>query len=75
MSRDKLFREMTITEVLTRWPETAQVFHEYNMACVGCVVAPFYTIADAADVYGLSPAEFAAELLTLISGATPPPEG
>lgn len=67
MFGDRQLREMTIDEVLTRWPQTAQVFHEYNMACVGCVVAPFYTIVDAANVYGLSPDEFISRLAEVIA--------
>ena len=36
--------EMIISDVLARWPETAVIFQKYNMACVGCVVAPFYEL-------------------------------
>lgn len=57
---------MMITDVLERWPATADVFHGRAMACVGCAVAPFYTISDAAHVYGFPPEEFAAELLLAI---------
>ena len=53
---------MTVEAVLTRWPQTAAVFGRLNMACVGCPVAPFYTIAEAAVVYKLSVAEFVSEL-------------
>lgn len=58
--------EMIIEDVLTRWPETAVVFHRHKMACPGCAVAGFYTIADAADIYNLPQAEFLAELRTVI---------
>ena len=58
--------EMIIETVLNQWPETAVVFHQYNMACVGCAVANFYTIADAADVYGLPQEPFVEELLSVI---------
>jgi hybrid cluster-associated redox disulfide protein len=67
--------EMTISDVLDRWPQTAQVFQAYNMACVGCVVAPFYTIVDAALVYGVSVEEFAGRLAAVIdspAGSIPP---
>ncbi len=60
--------EMTVEDVLTRWPETAEVFNRYNMACVGCPVAPFYTVAEAAEVYQLPPADFIAELEQAING-------
>lgn len=66
MSGNRELGEMEISEVLARWPETARVFHEHEMACVGCVVAPFYTITDAANVYRLSPADFIAELAVVI---------
>lgn len=61
--------EMKISEVLEQWPAAADVFHRHAMACVGCVVAPFYTIADAANVYSLPQAEFIAELADAIRRA------
>ena len=54
--------EMTVEDVLRRWPKTADVFGRHNMACVGCPVAPFYTVSEAAAVYKLSPSDFVAEL-------------
>lgn len=57
---------MLITSVLERWPKTADVFHEHAMACVGCAVASFYTINDAALVYGIAPNNFVEELLQVI---------
>ncbi len=53
---------MTVSAVLSQWPETAVVFNHYNMACVGCPVAPFYTISEAANVYNLEVDEFVAVL-------------
>lgn len=67
MAGDKPQTDMLITEVLKRWPQTVEVFHRHNMACVGCPVAPYYSIQDAATVYGLSPAVFLAELEAAIS--------
>ena len=57
---------MTITELLQRWPETAVVFQQHRMACVGCAVAPFYTVPDPAEIYGLLPEEFVAELIAAV---------
>jgi len=53
---------MIISEVLERWPQTAAVFYRHNMGCVGCAVAPFFTIADAATIYRIPVDRFAAEL-------------
>lgn len=62
----KVLSNMMITEVLDRWPRTADVFHNHAMACVGCAVAPFFTINDAALVYQLAPEQFVEELLVII---------
>jgi len=59
--------ELTIEGLLTRWPQTAVVFHQHNMACVGCAVASFYTITEAASVYGLSAEQLLDELVASIS--------
>jgi hybrid cluster-associated redox disulfide protein len=58
--------EMIITDVLERWPETAEVFHAHGMACVGCILAPFYTLNDAAQVYSLDATQFMQEMLAAI---------
>ncbi len=60
--------DMTVEDCLTRWPETAEVFNRHNMACVGCPVASFYTVAEAAEVYKLSPDEFIKELEQAMDG-------
>jgi len=58
---------MMITDVLERWPQVADVFHNHAMACVGCAVAPFYSITDAAMVYRLSTEQFVDEMLSVIA--------
>lgn len=55
-----------ISDLLERWPETAVLFNKFNMACVGCVVAPFYSVDDAIAIYGVQRDEFLAKLLLLI---------
>ena len=53
MNGQQALSEMTIEEILVRWPETAVIFQEYAMACVGCAVAPFCTVKDAAHDYDI----------------------
>jgi hybrid cluster-associated redox disulfide protein len=48
-------QDMTIAEVLETWPETVEVFQALKMACVGCVMAPFDTLADVARIYEMEP--------------------
>ncbi len=58
--------ELTIADLLRRWPKTAVLFQKHNMACVGCVVAPFYSVEDAISIYGLSRDVFLEELMQLM---------
>ena len=64
MQQDEL-ATLTLEELFQHWPATAVVFQKHQMACAGCVVAPFYTVADAADVYGLDLDVFLQELYIL----------
>lgn len=67
----EMLGRMIITDVLENWPRTADVFHNHVMACVGCAVAPFYSINDAALVYCLPPEQFTEELLAVIHTTDP----
>jgi hybrid cluster-associated redox disulfide protein len=48
---------LTVADIMQRWPETIAVFMAYRMACVGCYLAPFDTVADVARNYQLDPDE------------------
>ena len=54
--------QLTVAEVLERWPATAAVFGQRCMACLGCALAPFDTIGEAVAVYGIQLEGFLAEL-------------
>ncbi len=41
---------MTVAELLEQWPTCASVLNERRMACVGCELSAFETLADAARV-------------------------
>lgn len=49
-------RDQLVTDVLTLWPQTAQVFVARRMACVGCPVASFEALAEVAQAYELEEA-------------------
>jgi hybrid cluster-associated redox disulfide protein len=54
--------DLTVQTLLDTWPSTREVFIRRRMACVGCDLAPFMTIAEAADSYGIAPRELEREL-------------
>ena len=64
-------RKMLVADVLERWPATAEVFNAHATACVGCVLAPFCTVFDAAANYHQPPEQLAAELLHVITAVPP----
>ncbi len=57
-----LLAELTVAEVLKRWPQTIPVFLRHGMACIGCAMASFETLADVATIYGLQLSRFLSEL-------------
>lgn len=48
---DGLNPELTVAEVLERWPQTVSAFQKLKTACVGCTMAPFDTLRDVARIY------------------------
>ena len=44
-----------VTTVLARSSAVAGVFVRHRMACLGCAMAPYMTIAEAAKTHGLDP--------------------
>lgn len=62
MECPKLDPDLTVAEVLTRWPETIPTFMRHRMGCVGCAIAPFETLAEVAAIYGLNLEYFLREL-------------
>ncbi|HXP75554.1 MAG TPA: hypothetical protein VN823_15525 [Stellaceae bacterium] len=58
----------SVEEIMARWPATARVFIRRKMACVGCIMAPFQTLAAAARSYGLPESELLEEIQNAASG-------
>ncbi|WP_281278352.1 DUF1858 domain-containing protein [Parasedimentitalea maritima] len=54
--------DLTLEELMHRWPQVIDVFLRNQMLCVGCQIRPFHTLADACKEYQLEPKAFRAEL-------------
>jgi hybrid cluster-associated redox disulfide protein len=54
MTEKQIQPESSVAEVMARWPETAAVFLKHRTACIGCELAPFDSLAEAARNYKLS---------------------
>ena len=52
MTENKITEDMTIQEVIEKYPETMMVFSKYNIGCIGCHAASFERVKDIAGVHG-----------------------
>ncbi|WP_298837804.1 DUF1858 domain-containing protein [uncultured Roseobacter sp.] len=55
--------DLSLADLMTRWPETIAVFNRHRMLCVGCLISPFHTIVDCCQEYDLDETAFLAELV------------
>ena len=65
--------DMTVADILEKWPGTVDVFQKFKTACVGCTMAQFDTMVDVARIYEIDLAMIMAALHDfLIEGETDP---
>lgn len=72
---DDAVSAMPVGEIMNRWPSTINVFIELRLHCVGCPVAAFQTLADAAREHGIPPARLADGIAGAIAGEGRPRAG
>lgn len=46
-------KDMGIMEVVAKWPDTAEVFMNHGMGCLGCAAARFENIEQGAMAHGM----------------------
>jgi len=62
MTEQKITEDMTIRDVIEKFPETASVFAKYNIGCIGCIAASFERVKDIAGVHGTDIKAFVKDL-------------
>lgn len=55
--------EMTVDEMMRRWPATIRVMIRNRMLCIGCPIGIFHTVRDAAAAHQLDEGALTVELL------------
>jgi hybrid cluster-associated redox disulfide protein len=48
-------KDMTISEVTAKYPESIEIFFDYGLGCVGCPSAAYETIEQGMAKHGLGP--------------------
>ena len=62
-----LHPEITMADLLAGWPAALPAVARRGMACIGCPMARFETLAEAAEAYGFDPGD----LLREVASAAP----
>ncbi|MBL7050945.1 DUF1858 domain-containing protein [Candidatus Woesearchaeota archaeon] len=50
----KITKDMTLGEVITKHPESAEIMAEYGLHCIGCHVAAWESVEEGAKAHGLN---------------------
>lgn len=58
--------DTNIDDLIEHFPDVASVFVRHRMACVGCDLAHFDSVADACQWYSMPPATLLAEIRDVI---------
>ena len=62
MDTPKIYIQLTVEEVLKRWPQVFSVFTKNKTKCPGCLMQHFCTLKDVAEGYQLLPEKLMAEI-------------
>lgn len=54
VSKQKINKNMTLSEVVAKYPQTIEIFLEYGMGCFGCGIAQFETVEQGAVAHGIN---------------------
>lgn len=46
-------KDMSITEIVQKYPQTVEVFMKHGMGCLGCAAARFENVAQGAAGHGI----------------------
>ncbi|HLB65034.1 MAG TPA: hypothetical protein VJJ46_09340 [Anaerolineales bacterium] len=71
-SESAQWMELSVLEMLDRWPASAQLFLRRRMACVGCHFSRFDRVDEALEVHGLDPQDFLEALVAVIGSERNP---
>lgn len=56
--KDLISKDMTLGEIITKYPNAGQVFLNYGMHCIGCHISPYESVEGGAAAHGIVGAKF-----------------
>jgi hypothetical protein len=57
-----LYAQLTVEDILKKWPLTFSIFRNRNTNCIGCLLNRFCTLQDVSETYNLSLQEMTKDL-------------
>ncbi len=60
-------REMTISEVVQKYPQTVEVFLRHGLMCFGCAIARYENVEQGAMAHGINVEELMKDLNAAVS--------
>ena len=54
--------QLTVEEVLKKWPQTYVVFRKRHTDCIGCLLQRFCSLQDVAETYQILPLDLIGDL-------------
>jgi hybrid cluster-associated redox disulfide protein len=68
MNTQILPAQMTVEDILKKWPQAYAIFNTRNTACVGCMLQRFCTLQDVAETYLISLSDLVVDLENYVNG-------
>lgn len=60
-------KEMSIIEIVQKYPQTVEVFRKHGMGCLGCSAARFENLEQGASAHGINIEAIVADLNKAVS--------
>lgn len=61
-----IHRTSVVEDVMRDWPATIRTFLDFKLACIGCPIATFHTVADSCNEHGVDEAAFLKALRAVV---------
>jgi len=65
---EKITSDMSINDVVEKYPETIDIFMKYGLSCIGCPFAMMESIEQGAKSHGINIKELLKDLNKVIDG-------
>jgi len=66
---EKITKNMPLAKVISKYPQTAEIFMKNGLHCIGCGIAAFETIEQGAKAHGIKTDKLLKELNNSIKNA------